>query len=139
MWPNPQFFNDIFCFDSVDSDFTLLPALSFRNHIRYFLDLTFLARNKTVLVDDFTDTKFFVIPKMNCKVTFPSSVNVASILPLIMTQTMQGGNSNYISMRIFVDIFLIFQSSEISVNTSNVSIDDIVSTWRTVTRIIKEI
>ena len=52
---------------------------------------------------------------MNYKVTFPSSVNVASILPLIMTQTMQGGNSNYISIRIFVDSFLIFQSSELSV------------------------
>ena len=84
-----------------------------------------LARNKTALVDEFTYIKLIVIPKMNCKFPFPFSVNVDSILPLIMAQNI-GGNSNVIAMRIFVANFLIFRSSEFSLNTSNVFIDEIV-------------
>ena len=78
------------------------------------------------MVDEFTNTKFIVIPKINCKFLFPSPVNVASILPLNMAQTIYGGNSNVIAMRIFVVNFLIFQPRELSVTTSNVFIDEIV-------------
>ena len=101
--------------------------------------MTLLVRNKTALVDEFTYIKFIVIPKMNCKIPFSSSVKIASMLPFTMAQTVEGGNSSVTAMRIFVANFLIFRSSELSVNTNNVLIDDIVFICRTATRMIKEI
>ena len=67
-----------------------------------------LARNKTALVDEFVYTKFIVIPKMNCKFPLPSSVKVASILPLSMAQTLPGGTGNVFAIKIFVANFLTF-------------------------------
>ena len=85
-----------------------------------------LARNKTASVDEFTNTKFIVISKLNRKIPFALSVNESSVIPVNTAQTILGGTSNAIAMRIFVANYLIFRSSELSVNTRDVFIDEIV-------------
>ena len=65
----------------VERGFPLVPVVSSRMDLRYFLDFTLLVRNKTAFVNEFKWTMINVIPNMNCRFSFSSSVNVASILP----------------------------------------------------------
>ena len=99
---------DIFCFDFVESRFTLLSVLPFRNDLRYCFDLTLLARNKTAFVNEFKRAVCIVFSNMNCRFPFSLSVNVASILPSTMAQIMQGDNCTVTQMRIFIANLLFF-------------------------------